>query len=81
MIHMTQTIIEFTKANLGWLVTDGPGVEDVIVSLGLHKMGCTQNPETRDWTVSNAYARRLAEALRSSGFTVTGISTSSGLAR
>jgi hypothetical protein len=70
---MAQNTIEFTKANLGWLVTDGPGVEDVIVSLRLHNMGCTQNPETRDWTVSDAYARRLAEALRSRGFTVVGI--------
>jgi hypothetical protein len=65
-------MITFTRTDLGYTFTDRPGVEQVIISMGASK-ACPFNPQTGLWRVSDGYARRVAEALRSRGFTVTGI--------
>jgi hypothetical protein len=67
----TRPTVEFKRTDLGWLVTDGPGLEEVTTSIPT--MARTQDPQTGQWRVSDGYARQVAAALRSRGFTVKGI--------
>jgi hypothetical protein len=64
-------MIEFRRTDLGWLVTDGPGVQEVMLSIPT--MARTLNPQTLLWRISDGYASRVAKELRSRGCTVTGI--------
>jgi hypothetical protein len=72
--------IECRRSPRGYyLITDGPGVEEVMLSIPSGPRDIER--ATDSWVVRPEDVERVVAALRSRGFTVTGISTSSGLAR